>query len=51
MKCLDRVPRVLLVALLLVAAIPAPALIMVGVGNDPVNDAGWPAGAIDVANL
>ncbi len=27
------------------------ALIMTGKGNDPVNDAGWPAGALAVANL
>jgi hypothetical protein len=29
----------------------ASALIMVGRGNDPVHDAGWPQGALDVANL
>src|SRR5437016_2963316 len=27
------------------------ALIMVGKGNEPVHDSGWPAGAVDVANL
>ena len=37
--------------LLLVLAVPTPALIMVGKGNSPVADAGWPLGAIDVANL
>ncbi|HEY7116585.1 MAG TPA: carboxypeptidase-like regulatory domain-containing protein [Tepidisphaeraceae bacterium] len=30
---------------------PSPALIMVGKGNTPVTDAGWPLGAVDVANL
>lgn len=30
---------------------PARALIMTGTGNEPVNDAGWPAGALAVANL
>jgi 5-hydroxyisourate hydrolase-like protein (transthyretin family) len=37
--------------LLLVIAAPAGALIMVGRGNTPVNDAGWPLGALAVANL
>ena len=37
--------------LLLLSATPAPALIMVGKGNAPVADSGWPAGALDVANL
>ena len=27
------------------------ALIMTGTGNEPVSDAGWPAGALAVANL
>ena len=27
------------------------ALITGGLGNDPVRDAGWPLGAVDVANL
>lgn len=27
------------------------ALIMVGVGNQPVSDSGWPSNAVDVANL
>jgi hypothetical protein len=39
------------VGLLLVFAGPAPALIMVGRGNDPVTDAGWPAGSLPLANL
>jgi hypothetical protein len=51
MKCRHPLSRVLLAAFFLFAALPAPALIMVGVGNDPVNDAGWPLGALDVANL
>jgi hypothetical protein len=29
----------------------APALIMTGRGNEPVRDNGWPAGAVEVANL
>lgn len=29
----------------------AHALIEVGIGNEPVADAGWPAGALEVANL
>ena len=29
----------------------APALIMVGKGNKPVTDAGWPTGALELANL
>lgn len=37
--------------LTLTAPTPSPALIMVGRGNDPVRDAGWPTGALDVANL
>jgi hypothetical protein len=32
-------------------AAPAMALIMVGKGNDPVQDHNWPAGSVDVANL
>lgn len=51
MKCHHPLSRLLFAALFLFGAFPAPALIMVGVGNDPVSDAGWPAGAIDVANL
>jgi hypothetical protein len=39
----------LLAALLLPLA--AAALIMTGRGNDPVRDAGWPEGALAVANL
>lgn len=30
---------------------PASALIEVGKGNEPVGDPGWPAGALEVANL
>ena len=40
-----------LVLLLLLLTTPATAMIMVGKGNAPVTDAGWPAGALDVANL
>src|SRR5438034_248021 len=40
---------------LCVAALSAPspmfALIAVGEGNTPVQDSGWPAGALEVANL
>jgi hypothetical protein len=43
--------RVVAVLFLLVVTIPAAALIMVGRGNTPVSDAGWPLGAVDVANL
>ena len=43
------------IIILLCAAILMPlsasALIMVGRGNDPVSDAGWPEGALTVANL
>jgi protocatechuate 3,4-dioxygenase beta subunit len=39
-----------LILLTLIAA-PARALIMTGKGNDPVHDAGWPRGALEVANL
>jgi hypothetical protein len=35
----------------LLLAFPAFALIMVGRGNDPVRDPGWPEGALAVANL
>ena len=35
---------------LLLHAAPADALIMVGKGNAPVRDAGWPVGALAVAN-
>ncbi|MDB5320273.1 MAG: hypothetical protein JWN40_1904 [Phycisphaerales bacterium] len=37
--------------LLLLLTTPASAMIMVGKGNAPVNDSGWPAGALAVANL
>jgi hypothetical protein len=40
-----------LALLFLCTCLPAHALIMVGHGNNPVNDAGWPAGALDLANL
>lgn len=39
------------IALCIFAPSPARALIEVGKGNDPVGDAGWPAGALKVANL
>jgi 5-hydroxyisourate hydrolase-like protein (transthyretin family) len=35
----------------LLAPLTVSGLIMVGRGNDPVRDAGWPDGALDVANL
>jgi hypothetical protein len=37
--------------LILLISSTSQALIMVGKGNEPVHDAGWPAGAVDVANL
>jgi hypothetical protein len=37
--------------LALVVSANAFALITGGVGNEPVRDAGWPLGAVDVANL
>src|SRR6185503_13736688 len=39
------------VLVLLLVATSAQALIMVGKGNDPVNDHNWPAGSLDLANL
>ena len=39
-----------LLALLLLAA-PALAMIQVGLGNKPVSDHNWPAGALELANL
>src|SRR6478735_279885 len=44
-------PRRLLTLLFALLTLPASAMIMVGKGNTPVADAGWPQGAIDVANL
>jgi hypothetical protein len=38
-------------AFLLLFTTAAPALIMVGKGNKPVTDAGWPTGALELANL
>jgi len=38
------------IVLSLLLATPATALIMVGKGNDPVNDAGWPVGSLELAN-
>lgn len=39
------------VSLACLATLPASALIMTGSGNQPVRDAGWPEGALAVANL
>jgi len=39
------------IALILTFSPTASALITGGFGNDPVRDAGWPLGAVDVANL
>ena len=36
---------------ILAAAMSASALILVGVGNAPVRDNGWPAGSLELANL
>ena len=43
--------RLAALLVLLIWSTSSQALIMVGKGNQPVHDAGWPAGAIDVANL
>ena len=43
--------RPLLCVVALLAARPAAASIMVSEGNQPVQDFGWPAGALEVANL
>jgi carboxypeptidase family protein len=40
-----------LICLSWLLALPAPALILTGRGNQPVHDAGWPEGALAVANL
>ena len=40
-----------LLGLVLLASLPASALIMSGTGNQPVHDYGWPEGALKVANL
>jgi hypothetical protein len=49
---ISRLTAGLVVALTsLLAPLPASALIMVGRGNAPVTDAGWPEGALAVANL
>ena len=40
-----------LIVALLGLVCPADALILTGTGNKPVNDPGWPSGAVDVANL
>jgi 5-hydroxyisourate hydrolase-like protein (transthyretin family) len=48
----SNVPARLAVAgLILLAAMPASALIMTGRGNQPVHDAGWPEGALAMANF
>ena len=48
-------PRILIAAIVaatsLAATQPCAALITGGFGNDPVHDAGWPSGALEVANL
>jgi hypothetical protein len=44
-----RVCTMAIVALCLTS--PGHGLVMVGQGNDPVNDAGWPTGALALANL
>jgi hypothetical protein len=41
----------LILLVLCIQAKPALALIMTGKGNAPVRDAGWPQGALEVANL
>ncbi|MDB5331070.1 MAG: hypothetical protein JWP03_2221 [Phycisphaerales bacterium] len=44
-------PGVLAGLLVMLLTAQAPALIMVGRGNDPVSDHNWPAGSLDLANL
>src|SRR5216110_2115378 len=43
--------RFLLTYVAVFAAFPASALILTGRGNQPVHDAGWPKGALEVSNL
>jgi hypothetical protein len=40
----------ILLGLFLLASVPAPALILTGRGNQEVRDAGWPEGALALAN-
>src|SRR4051812_38318243 len=40
----------LLMCLVWFSSLTASALILSGTGNDPVHDAGWPGGALAVAN-
>jgi hypothetical protein len=52
MHCPASFPRLgIFVALIFLTAASASALIMVGRGNAPVTDNGWPAGSLDLANL
>ena len=45
-------PRVgILIGVIFLTAASASALILVGRGNAPVTDDGWPAGSLDLANL
>ena len=46
-----RIASILLAGFGLLLSLSASALIMTGRGNDPVHDAGWPEGALAVANL
>jgi len=52
---MSNVPRftftLVIAGLVLLVSLPASALIMTGSGNQPVHDAGWPEGALAVANL
>jgi hypothetical protein len=52
LSCVQRLIVACVAAMLtLTAPTPSRALIMVGRGNTPVSDVGWPAGTLDVANL
>jgi protocatechuate 3,4-dioxygenase beta subunit len=55
MRTKSRQPRIIVAAFLMAIGLAAPhpcaALITGGFGNDPVQDAGWPSGALEVANL
>jgi uncharacterized GH25 family protein len=51
--CFKRTRQIVIgsMVFLLLFTTAAPALIMVGKGNAPTHDAGWPAGALELANL
>src|SRR6478609_8914904 len=51
MNFLGAFRKIILPVSLLLLCRPIEALIMVGDGNAPVRDAGWPEGSLAVANL